>query len=188
MAQRFAPLPEEAMTAEQKASPYIRKMLDAGTYNPNGFDAVMLRNPGLQDAVNGVVTRVYPMVAKYLGNVENPPTVPHGLAEIGILLLSQEWDFPQMFPSHGPSAVAAGISQEFVDSLQKGERPARMKADEEAVYDFCSELIRKHAMSDETFTAVRKHLSERDVVDLIGIISTYMNSLMILKVANIQSH
>jgi 4-carboxymuconolactone decarboxylase len=187
-AQRFAPLTEDVMTAAQRAVPSVKAALAAGTYNPNGFDAVMLRNPGLQDAINGVAAKVYPMVAQYLGKTDDLPTVPAGLVEIGILLLAQQWDFPAMFGSHGPAAVKEGISQETVDALERGERPAGMKAEEAAVYDFCAELVRDHAVSDQAFQTVRSHLSEREVVDLIMILGVYTNSLMMLKVANIQSH
>jgi hypothetical protein len=186
---RFAPLNEDAMTAEQKAVPSVKKALEAGTYNPNGFDAVFLRNPGLQDVLNAAAAKVYSLVAKlYYGKTDYKPAASAGLVEIGILLLSHEWDFPEMFPSHGPVAVEAGISQEIVDALARGERPARMKADEEAVYEFCAELIRKHAASDAAFDKLRRHLSERDILDLVVTLGLYTNSIMVLKATNIASH
>jgi 4-carboxymuconolactone decarboxylase len=188
-AQRFAPLTQDKMTAEQLSIPSIAKSLAAGTYNPNGFDAVALRSPGLQDAIMVAFAKVYPLVAEHLGVAPAArPTIPQGFVEMGILLLAQEWNFPAMFGSHGPMAVKAGISQEIVDALAKGERPARMKADEEAVYEFCAELIKKHAVSDATFSTVRRYLSERDVVDLVTSLGLYTNSVMLMKVADSNVH
>jgi alkylhydroperoxidase family enzyme len=176
------------MTPEQKDVPSVKKALAAGKWNPNGFDAVMLRNPGLQDSITAVVVKVYPLVAGLSGSPVDKPAVSPGLMEMAILMLAHEWDFPAMFPSHGPHAVKEGISQEIVDGLARGERPVHMKADEEAVYEFTSELTKKHAVSDETFAKLRAQFSERAVVDFVTTLGVYTNSLMMLKVANIASH
>lgn len=187
--QRFAPLTEDRMTAEQKAIPSIRRALEAGKYNPNGFDAVLARNPGLQDAQTAVAVQVYPMVAQASpGGRADPPTISPALTEIAILLLSQHWDFPAMFKSHGPLALKEGISQATLDALAKGERPAAMTPAQAAVYDFTAELVRDRAVSDATFARTRRVLSERDIVDLVGILGVYTNSLMMLKAADIASH
>jgi 4-carboxymuconolactone decarboxylase len=187
--QRFSPLTQEQMTPDQLAVPSIAKSLEAGTYNPSGFDALMLRNPGLQDAITAAVAKVYPLVAQFYGSdPATAPKIPQGYVEIGILLLSHHWDFPAMFGSHGPMAVKSGVAQAAVDALAKGEAPKGLPADQQAVYDFCAELIRDHAVHDATFEAVRRHLSERDVVDLVSSLGLYTNSLMIMKVAKSHVH
>jgi hypothetical protein len=188
-ATRFAPLPKDQLTDEQRSLPSVARALAAGTYNANGFDAVTLRNPGLEDAILAAVAKVYPLVAEYLGVAPGArPTVPQGFVEMGILLLAQHWSFPAMFGSHGPMAVAAGISQDIVDALSAGERPAHMRTDEAAVYDLFAELIGKHSVSDATFANVRSHLSEREVVDLVTSVGLYTNTIMLMKVANSNVH
>jgi hypothetical protein len=188
-AHRFAPLTPDMMTPEQKAVPVVKKAIEAGTYNPNGFDAVLLRNPGLQDAMNVEASKVYPVAAGlFFGKPEDRTTIPPGLMEIGILMLSHEWDFPAMFPSHGPLALKQGLSHEMIDALQRGKRPAHMKPDEAAVYDFSAALIKKHAVSDALFARTRQYLSERAMVDFTTTIGLYMTSITLLKMANIASH
>lgn len=185
---RFAPLPPEMLTPEQKAVPIVKKALDAGEYNPKGFDAILLRNVGLQDAINLVSSKVYPVAAKLYFGLDNPATTPPGLMEMGILMLSHHWDFQPMFTSHGPLALKFGISQEIIDALAQGQRPANMKPDEAAIYDFCDELIRNRVVNDPTFAEARRYLSERDLVDLLVTLGVYSTSLMILKVADIDRH
>ena len=185
---RFAPLEAESLSAEQKSVPSTAKALADGTYNPTGYDAVMLRRPGLQDAINGVIAQVYPAVAKLLGNPAGESTLPHALVEMAILILSQKWGFTAMFRSHGPIAVAQGISQATVDAIAQGRRPDHMKADEAAVHDFCAELIDEHDVSDAIYELLKSHLSERDILDLIVTLGVYTDSLMILKVARIDTH
>jgi 4-carboxymuconolactone decarboxylase len=44
-----------------------------------------------------------------------------------------------------------------------------MKPDEEAVYDFSSELLATKQVGDATFKAAKDALGDRGVVDLIGV-------------------
>lgn len=188
-AHRFAPLTPDKMTPAQLAVPSVAKAVAAGNYNPNGYDAVMLREPGLSDAIGAVVAKTYPGMARMSGVANaNPPTVPKGLVEMGILMLSYEWRFPAMFPAHGPGAVKEGVSQETVDAISRGERPAHMQPDQAAVYDLLVELLHKHEVSDAAFAGARKYLSERDMVDLVTTIGVYTNSLMILKISANSTH
>jgi hypothetical protein len=189
VAHRFAPLTPEMMTPEQKAVGSIKKALEAGTYNPNGFDAVLARNPGLEDDIAAQAARVYPVASQfYFGHSDDKTTIPTGLMEIGILMLAHDWGFPEMFPSHGPLALKEGLSQAFLDALQQGRRPAHMKADQAAIYDFSAAVIRKHEVSDALFKRVRLYLSERGVVDYTTTLGVYMSSISLLKVANIARH
>jgi 4-carboxymuconolactone decarboxylase len=187
-APRFSPLTPDKMTPEQLAIPSVKRAMDAGKYNPSGFDALVLRNPGLSDAFTGVAKQVYPGIAKMSPDITDKPTLPQGLAEIGILVLSQVWEFPAMFASHGPNAVKEGVSQEIVDAIKAGKRPTGMTPEQAATYDFSSELLKAHKVSDATFANLRKYLSERDVVDLTATMGVYTNSLMLLKVSNNDSH
>jgi 4-carboxymuconolactone decarboxylase len=66
--------------------------------------------------------------------------------------------------------------------LAAGRRPARMDPDEAAVYDFCTELHEKKAVSDAAFQAVLERFGERGVVDLIGVSGYYTLVSMVLNV------
>ncbi len=184
---RFAPLTEDQLTAEQRAIPSIKRALAEGRYNPSGFDAVMARNPGLQDAVHAMGAQVFPHIAAATPG-GGKPTLKPVLSELAVLQLSSEWGFPAMFRSHGPLALQAGASQATVDALARGERPGDMTPEQAAVYDFTAELLRTHAVSDAAFAEARRFLSERDIVDLVGILGVYTTSLMMLKVAGASSH
>ena len=187
-APRFEPLTPDKLTPAQKAVPSVAKALAAGTYNPSGFDALVLRNPGLSDAFQGVAMQVYPGIAKMNPDQSDLPTVSQKLVEIALLQLSYEWDFAPMFASHGANLVKAGVPQATVDAIKAGKRPTGLKPDEAAVYDFSKEFLKTHAVSDATFANLRKFLSEREIIDLVGSMGVYTNSLMLLKVANFNSH
>ena len=63
--------------------------------------------------------------------------------------------------------MQAGLSEDKVKAIAEGRRPVGMSADEEAVYNFITELFKTKQASDDTFAAVRNVVGERGVVDLI---------------------
>jgi len=57
-----------------------------------------------------------------------------------------------------------------------------MQPDEEAVYNFGTELLRTKQVSDGTFQAATKAVGERGVVDLISVMGYYQLVSMLLNV------
>ena len=57
-----------------------------------------------------------------------------------------------------------------------------MPPDEEAVYNFATELLETKQVSDSTFNAAKSLLSERGVVDLINVMGWYGTVSMLLNV------
>jgi 4-carboxymuconolactone decarboxylase len=57
-----------------------------------------------------------------------------------------------------------------------------MEPDEEAVYDFCRELLETKQVSDATFRKAVDRLGERGVVDVIGVMGYYQLVAMALNV------
>ena len=80
-------------------------------------------------------------------------------------------------------AIKAGLSPEIVAELKANKRPANMKPDEAAVYDFVTELSAKHQVSDETFKRAKELLGEQQVVDLTAVAGTYVTVAMVLAMA-----
>jgi 4-carboxymuconolactone decarboxylase len=63
--------------------------------------------------------------------------------------------------------VQAGLSEDKVKAIAEGRRPVGMSPDEEAVYNFITELYKTKRSSDATFAAVKNIAGERGVVDLM---------------------
>ena len=88
-----------------------------------------------------------------------------------------------MWYAHDPLAVKAGLSPNIIADLKANRRPAGMRDDEAAVYDFVMELSARHAVADETFVRARSLLGEQQVVDLTGVTGTYVTVAMLLAMA-----
>ncbi|MEZ5857296.1 MAG: carboxymuconolactone decarboxylase family protein [Hyphomicrobiaceae bacterium] len=69
---------------------------------------------------------------------------------------------------HVPIALDLGVNQAQIDALEKGEdRAACFDATEKAALVFTRELIANGKASPQALAALRGHLSDREVVELI---------------------
>ena len=110
-------------------------------------------------------------------------SVPLRLNEMAILITGRLWRSQVEWFAHGPLAIKAGLSPEIVADLKAQRRPANMKLDEAAVYDFVMELSTQHRVSNETFARAKDILGEQQVVDLTTVTGTYVTVAMILAMA-----
>jgi 4-carboxymuconolactone decarboxylase len=102
---------------------------------------------------------------------------------MAILITGRLWRSQVEWFAHGPLAIKAGLSPEIVADLKAQKRPSNMKEDEAAVYDFVTELMAKHEVSDATFGRAKQILGEQQVVDLTTVSGTYVTVAMILAMA-----
>jgi 4-carboxymuconolactone decarboxylase len=144
----------------------ISKVGIAGPYNP------MLRSPVFGQ-------RMFDLLAYLRWDT----SVPLRLNEFAILIIGRQWRSQVEWYAHGPLAEKAGLSPRIIAELKADQRPSNMAADEEAVYDFITELTTKRAVSDATFARARKLLGEQQVVDLTAVAGTYITVAMLLAMA-----
>jgi 4-carboxymuconolactone decarboxylase len=105
------------------------------------------------------------------------------LSELVILMTAREWTQDYEWSLHYPIALKAGIRKEIADDIAAGRRPTAMSPDEEAVFDFTSELLRNKQVSDPTFERAKSRLGMKGVVDMTGIVGYYTLLAMQLNVA-----
>ena len=167
---RFAPLTPDQLNVYQKPlGEQIMKVSSVGLggpYNP------LLRSPVLGQ-------RMFDLLYYLRWN----SSVPLRLNEFAILIIGRQWRSQVEWFAHAPLAIKAGLAPEIVADLKTQKRPQRMKADEEVVYDFVTELTTKHQVSDETFTRAKQLLGEQQIVDLTTVAGTYITVAMLLAMA-----
>ena len=101
---------------------------------------------------------------------------------MAIIITARHWTSHYEWYVHRQAAQQAGLSQAIIDAVAAGRRPAAMPPEEEAVYNFCTELLTSRQVSDRTFQAVKDRFGERGVVDLIGVSGYYGLVSMLLNV------
>ena len=167
---RMAEIPLDKMTPAQ------RTVADAIMSGPrkgmSGPFNAWLRSPELADRLQ--------KVGEY---VRFNTSLDKRLNEMAIIMTAQFWGSQYEWYAHAPLAIKAGLSPEIVADLKARKRPANMKEDEAAVYDFVTELSAKHEVSDQTFARAKQVLGEQQVVDLTAVSGTYVTVAMILAMA-----
>jgi 4-carboxymuconolactone decarboxylase len=149
---RFKPLTYEQMTPEQK------KMTEnaLAARGPGGSFNIQLRSTEMGELLYAMGDRVRFHMA-----------VPDKLKEMAIMITARFWGTQMEWLAHSRSAMQAGLSEDKIKAIAEGRRPVGMSADEEAVYNFITELYKTRRVSDATFAAVKNLAGERGVVDLM---------------------
>jgi 4-carboxymuconolactone decarboxylase len=163
---RFRGLAYEDMTPAQKAATE-RAVTGRGAI---GAFNIAIRSPEMADAMWAFGDRIRFHLS-----------VPDKLKEMAILITGRYWMAQFEWLAHRRAGVQAGLSEATVRAIAEGRRPSSLQPDEEAVYNFCTELYKTKQVSDATFRAIKDKLSERGIVDIIGaagyyqIVSMFMN-------------
>ena len=166
---RFAPLAYAEMSAPQKKM--FENLISGERRGAGGPFNVLLRSPEMGD-----------LAQQFGASMRYHSSIPPKLNELAIIITARHWTSQYEWYAHRRAAQNAGLSQSIIDAVAAGTRPASMAADEQAVYDFVSELLATKHVSDATFKAAKDKFGERGVVDLIGVSGYYQLVSMLLNV------
>jgi 4-carboxymuconolactone decarboxylase len=157
---RFKPLVYDQMTPQQKT--LVDHVLAGPRTVMDGPFNILMRSPEMGD-----------IVQQYGAFVRFHTSLPSKLNEFAILITARSWNVQEEWHAHHAIALKAGLSPALIDAVANGKRPASMQPDEEAIYNFTTELLNTKQVSDATFAAVKEKFGERGVVDLVGVIGYY---------------
>ena len=167
---RFPQLAPEALTPEQK--PLAEQIMKVSSVGIGGPYNPLLRSPVLGQ-------RVFDLLHYLRWNT----SVPLHLNELAILVIGRQWRSQVEWFAHAPIAIKAGLSPQVVAELKTGKRPAAMKPEEAAVYDFVTELTTTHEVSDAVYARAKAVFSDQQIVDLTAVAGTYVMIAMQLAMA-----
>ena len=167
---RMPPIPADKMTdAQKKAAADLTAGPRGGL---NGPFVPLLRSPEFMNRLQ--------KMGEYLRYNSSLGTK---LNEFVILLTARDWTQQYEYSIHAPLAVKAGLKPEIVTAVTAGRRPTGMAADEEIVYDFCTELQRHRSVTDATYARAVGQFGEQGVIDMTGTAGYYSMLAMIMSVA-----
>ena len=157
---RFAPLTYQQMTPAQKKM--FENLISGERRGAAGPFNVLLRSPEMGD-----------LAQQFGASMRYHSTIPGKLNELAIIITARHWTSQYEWYAHKRAALQAGLKPAIVDAIAAGRRPSGMQADEEAVYNFATEILETKQMSDKTLAATKAAFGERGVVDLLGVIGWY---------------
>ena len=79
-----------------------------------------------------------------------------------------------------PIALQNGLSEQVAEAIRTGQRPTFDKPDEEATYDYCTELHEKKFVSDATHKKTMEIFGIQGMLELTGLIGYYTTVAMLL--------
>jgi 4-carboxymuconolactone decarboxylase len=166
---RFKPLTWAEMTPAQKTM--IDHLLAGERTNLGGPFNILLRSPEAGD------------IAQQFGaSMRFHAELPKPALETVIIVTARYWMAQFEWSAHKRAALQAGVSPAIVDAIANGERPKGMTPDIETAYNFITELLKTHQVSDATFATAKARFGEKGVVDIIGLSGWYSMVSMALNV------
>jgi 4-carboxymuconolactone decarboxylase len=167
---RLPPIPAEKQTPEQrKAAEAFRANRKQDVFGPfvplHRSPEVMLR-------------------AMAMGDFLRYRTVfPTKLNELIILITSRHFTQQYEWYVHYPIALKEGLNKTIAEAIADGRRPTGMAADEELIYDFCTELLRNNSVSDVTYARAVERFGEQGMIEMVGVVGYYTFQSMVLNTA-----
>ena len=171
MSERMPPLAREAMTDAQRLA--ADELIAGPRKAVKGPFISLLRSPELMARLQ--------KVGEYL---RFNSAVPARVSEFATLIVCRQWSQQFEWCTHVPLALKAGTAQQAIDALWEGRRPPGMSDQESLVYEFSSELLNHHGVSDATYQAAIDSLGEQGVIDLVSILGYFTLISMVLNVAH----
>lgn len=166
---RFKPLKYDEMTPAQKTM--FEHLLSGPRRGAGGPFNVLLRSPEMGD-----------LAQQFGASMRFSSSLPPRLNEMAIIITARHWTSHYEWQAHRRAAATAGLKESIIQAIAEGKRPSGMQADEEVLYNFCTELLNTKEVSDATFKAAVDKFGERGVVDAIGVMGYYQLVSMLLNV------
>ena len=107
-------------------------------------------------------------------------TFPLRLSEFAIIITARAWDCEYVFQAHAKIAIENGLSSSIADAVARNERPKFDKEDEEALYNYLTELFEKHTISDKTHARAKELFGVPGIVEITVLCGYYSMVAMTL--------
>lgn len=108
------------------------------------------------------------------------------LRELAILRVAKLSNAEYEWVQHVPIARLTGASDAAIEALERGEIGAPCFTElEQTLLRFTDEVVQDVGTSDATFAALSKHLSHREIVELILAIGFYMTMARLMETTRI---
>ncbi len=107
------------------------------------------------------------------------------LSELAILVTARHCNCHYVWRNHIDLAVDNGLAEDLVEDIEHRRTPVFEKDDERIVYEFASELLSNHNVSDKTVAAAEGLFDNRGVVELTALIGYYQMGMYTLAAARV---
>jgi predicted MFS family arabinose efflux permease/alkylhydroperoxidase family enzyme len=109
--------------------------------------------------------------------------LPEQVREFVICVVARETSNQFEWQMHVPLAIKVGVAQTAIDAIHAGRRPRGVAAELETAFDFASELMLRHGVSDETYAEAVHRFGEPGTVELAALVGYFVMVCWLMNVA-----
>jgi alkylhydroperoxidase family enzyme len=118
---------------------------------------------------------LYPKYMEFVRTLFTPLELAADLERMVVLRVAERSDCFYVWRQNAVVAQSVGVTPEQLAALESGNIGSRYFSDaERAALAFTDEVINLIEATDQAYAAVREHLSERAVTEMLYVIGTYM--------------
>lgn len=114
-------------------------------------------------------------------------SLPPRLSELVILITARCQQSEVEWSIHEPLARKAGLADEVIEALRKDATPTSIAPDEQAVYEFCTQIHQTHRVEEKTFQQLVQVLGSKAAVEITGLCGYYTMVAMTLNAFQINA-
>jgi 4-carboxymuconolactone decarboxylase len=107
-------------------------------------------------------------------------SLPPRLSELVILITARRQESEVEWAIHEPLARKAGLPPNIIEALQSDRSPPFTKAAEQAIYDYCEQLHRKHTSDSSTLQRLLSLVGRKAAIEITGLCGYYTMVAMTL--------
>ena len=100
-------------------------------------------------------------------------TLPEKIASLSALVVGREYDCVYEWTVNEKDARSAGVREEAIDAIKHRRAPEGLVGDETLVWNFTTELLRSHRISEDTWQAAMDRFGLKPLTDLVGSIGYF---------------
>jgi len=158
-------------------------------YEQGWLKPIADRHGGLPEHLNMTLRR--PPLALALAGVSDyirtGCLLPKALIEFAILVVAERCRSATEFEIHAPIAREAGIADDVIDALKRGERPTNLTPEQICAHRLAITLLAQRSVDDRLFKAACEAFTIEGYVDLVALIAYYGLVATALKAAGADS-
>ena len=112
--------------------------------------------------------------------------LPKRLSELVIAMTARNWRAQFEWAAHYHQGVAAGLDAEALDAIRMRKVPDFARSDEQAVYDYVTELYANRGISEQTHRRAVDEFGEAGVIGIVAIAGFYSSIALMCNAFDIE--
>ena len=154
---------------------------------PASVKAMLERAPiNVMRMLSNASEPVFNGFGQFSGAFYQPSDLPPILREVAILRVGYLSKSAYEVFHHEGLGRELGLSEAQIDAIRAGRADPVLDAAQQAVMAFADDIILNVRAGDATLKAVRAHLSDKGLVDLILVVGLYMTISRLLETAGVE--